>query len=58
MLGALRMVPVIEAATILFFTQFIDSDDVFRGDAELEAGAAAVLDETARLTRGLLTVRR
>ena len=57
-LGALRMVPVVEAATIPFFTQFIDEDGVFTGNAELEAGATAMLDEIARLTRGLQTVRR
>ncbi|MCW2581730.1 MAG: NADPH-dependent reductase [Klenkia sp.] len=57
-LGALRMVPVVEAATIPFFTQFIDEDDAFVGNAELEAGATAMLDEIARLTRGLQTVRR
>lgn len=57
-LGALRMVPVVEAATIPFFTQFIDEDEEFVGNAELETGATAMLDEIARLTRGLQTVRR
>jgi NAD(P)H-dependent FMN reductase len=57
-LGALRMVPVVEAATIPFFTQFIGEDGEFVGNAELEAGATAMLDEIARLTRGLQTVRR
>jgi len=57
-LGALRMVTVVEAATIPFFTQFIDENEEFVGNAELEAGATAMLDEIARLTRGLQTVRR
>ncbi len=57
-LGALRMVPVVEAATIPFFTQFIDDNGVFTGNAELQAGAGAMLDEIARLTAGLQTVRR
>ena len=52
-LGALRVVPVVEAATIPFFTQFIDEDGVFTGNAELEAGASAMLDEIARLTAKL-----
>ena len=56
-LGALRMVPVVEAATIPFFQQFIDEDGVFTGNTELEAGATAMLDEIARLTSGLATLR-
>ena len=41
-LGALRVVPVVEAATIPFFTQFIGEDGEFTGNAELEAGATAI----------------
>ena len=50
-LGALRMTPVVEAATIPFFTQFIDDEGVFTGNAELDAGTAAMLDELVRMTR-------
>src|SRR5919202_2083655 len=49
-LGALRMVPVVEAATIPFFAQYLDADGVFTGNAELEAGAKAMLEELLRPT--------
>ena len=56
-LGALRMVPVVEAATIPFFAQYLDEDGVFTGNAELEAGAKAMLDELLRLTGALRPLR-
>ncbi len=56
-LAALRMVPVVEAATIPFFAQFIDEDGVFSANPELEAGAKAMLDEILRLTGPLKALR-
>jgi len=56
-LSALRMVPVTEAVNIPFFTQFIDDDEVFHPN-EVSAGAAtAMLDELARYTTALRTLR-
>lgn len=60
-LGALRMVPVVEAATIPFFTRFIDADGVFTGNEALVAGTTAMLDELLRLDavlRGLRAATR
>jgi NAD(P)H-dependent FMN reductase len=56
-LTALRMVPVVEAATIPFFTQFLTEDGEFVPNAELEAGAKAMLDELARVTPVLRSLR-
>ncbi len=56
-LGALRMVPVVEAATIPFFTQFIDTNGVFQANTELDSGAKAMLDELERLTSALTKLR-
>jgi NAD(P)H-dependent FMN reductase len=56
-LAALRMVPVVEAATIPFFAQFIGEDGVFAANPELEAGAKAMLDEILRLTGPLQALR-
>jgi NAD(P)H-dependent FMN reductase len=56
-LTALRMVPVMEAATIPFFQQFLTEDDEFEPNAELEAGGKAMLDALVRLTGALQTIR-
>jgi NAD(P)H-dependent FMN reductase len=56
-LGALRMIPVVEAVSIPFFTQFLDEDDAFVPNTELEAGGKAMLDEIARLTGALRQLR-
>ncbi len=56
-LGALRMTPVVEAATIPFFAQFIDESGTFTANAELEAGATAMLDELERVDRALAPLR-
>ena len=56
-LGALRMTPVVEAATIPFFAQFIDETGTFTGNPELEAGATAMLDELVRVDRALAVLR-
>jgi NAD(P)H-dependent FMN reductase len=49
-LAALWLVPVVEAVSIPFFTQFLTDDGAFVPNPELEAGAKAMLDELARLT--------
>ena len=56
-LAALRMVPVVEAVAVPFFTQFLTDDDEFVPNAELEAGAKTMLDELARLTSVLRPLR-
>jgi NAD(P)H-dependent FMN reductase len=56
-LAALRMVPVVEAVSIPFFAQFLGDDDEFVPNAELEAGAKAMLDELARLAPALRRLR-
>jgi len=56
-LAALRMVPVVEAVSIPFFAQFLDEDDAFVPNTELEAGGKAMLDEIARLTGALRQLR-
>jgi NAD(P)H-dependent FMN reductase len=57
-LAALRVVPVVEAVSVPFFTQFLTEDDEFVPNAELEAGAKAMLDELARLTPALQRLRQ
>jgi NAD(P)H-dependent FMN reductase len=56
-LAALRMVPVVEAATIPFFQQFLTDDDQFVPNEQLEAGGKAMLDELVRLTTALRPLR-
>jgi NAD(P)H-dependent FMN reductase len=56
-LAALRMVPVVEAATIPFFQQFLTDDDQFVANEQLEAGGKAMLDELLRLTTALQPLR-
>jgi NAD(P)H-dependent FMN reductase len=56
-LAALRMHPVPEAVSIPFFPQFLDDEGTFRGNAELEAGGKAMLDELLRVTAALRTLR-
>jgi NAD(P)H-dependent FMN reductase len=56
-LAALRMIPVVEAVSIPFFAQFLDEEDAFVPNTELEAGGKAMLDEIARLTGALRTLR-
>ena len=57
MLAALRIHPVPEAVSVPFFPQFLDEDGVFTGDAELEGGGKAMLDELLRVTGALRTLR-
>ena len=56
-LASLRMIPVVEAVSIPFFAQFLDEDDAFVPNTELEAGGKAMLDEMGRLTGALRTLR-
>ena len=56
-LAALRVAPVLEAVSVPFFSQFLDEDDEFVPNAELEAGGKAMLDELARVTTALRTPR-
>jgi NAD(P)H-dependent FMN reductase len=56
-LAALRVVPVVEAVSIPFFAQFLDEDDEFLPNAELEVGAKAMLGEIDRLTGALQALR-
>jgi NAD(P)H-dependent FMN reductase len=56
-LAALRVVPVVEAVSIPFFAQFLDEDDQFVPNSELEAGSKALLDELLRLTGALRQLR-
>ena len=46
-----------KAVSIPFFPQFLDEDGTFQGNAELEAGGKAMLDELLRLTTALRTLR-
>jgi NAD(P)H-dependent FMN reductase len=56
-LSALRIVPVVEAVSVPFFAQFLNDEDEFVPNAELEAGGKAMLDELARLTPALKGLR-
>ena len=56
-LTALRMVPVLEAVSIPFIAQRVTEDDEFVPDAGLEGGAKAMLDELARVTAALRSLR-
>jgi NAD(P)H-dependent FMN reductase len=56
-LASLRMLPVVEAVSIPFFAQFLTDDDGFAPSTELEAGAKAMLDELARVTPALRSLR-
>jgi NAD(P)H-dependent FMN reductase len=56
-LTALRMVPVVEAATIPFFQQFLTEDGEFVPNDQLANGGKAMLDELLRLTTALRPLR-
>jgi NAD(P)H-dependent FMN reductase len=56
-LTALRMVPVVEAATIPFFQQFLTADGEFVPNEQLAGGGKAMLDELLRLTTALRPLR-
>ncbi len=56
-LASLRVVPVLEAVSIPFVAQFLDENDEFVPNAELEVGAKAMLEELQRLTGALRPLR-
>lgn len=56
-LAALRMMPVVDAVAIPFFTQFLSEDGTFVPNAPLEASGNVMLDEIAKLT-GILSPLR
>ncbi|MGY1741503.1 MULTISPECIES: NADPH-dependent FMN reductase [unclassified Blastococcus] len=56
-LAALRVHTVPEAVSIPFFTQFLDDEETFTANAELEADGKAMLDELLRVTGALRTLR-
>jgi NAD(P)H-dependent FMN reductase len=56
-LTALRMVPVVEAATIPFVQQFLTPDGAFLPNDQLAAGGTAMLDELLRVTTALRPLR-
>ena len=56
-LTSLRMVPVVEAATIPFFQQFLTEDGEFVPNDQLAGGGKAMLDELLRLTTVLRPLR-
>jgi len=57
-LTSLRMVPVVEAATIPFVQQFLTADGDFVPNDQLVAGGNAMLDELLRLTTALRPLRK
>jgi NAD(P)H-dependent FMN reductase len=56
-LTSLRMLPVVEAVSVPFFTQFVTDDEHFVPNTELEAGGKAMLDELQRVTGAFRTLR-
>lgn len=58
MLPSLRMVPILEAVSIPFFRNFMDTEGRFAGDETQEKAATAMLDELARMAAALTPLRR
>ncbi len=56
-LGALRVHTVPEAVSVPFFAQFLDADGEFAPGAEIEGAGKAMLDELARVTPALRSLR-
>lgn len=50
---AVRMVPVFDGVFVPFAAQFVGDDGVVHANEQMEAGAAAMLDELVRLTERL-----
>ena len=57
-LASLRMLTVVEAVAVPFFTRFLTEDEEFVPSAEVEAGAKAMLDELVRVTPALRSLRQ
>ncbi len=56
-LGALRVHTVPEAVAVPFVPRYLDEEDGFVPNTELEAGGKAMLDELARVTPALRSLR-
>ena len=56
-LSALKMVPIVEAVTLPFFTKMLDDTGVFTGGESQERAAVVMLDELARWTTALRQLR-
>ncbi|HVX80433.1 MAG TPA: NAD(P)H-dependent oxidoreductase [Devosiaceae bacterium] len=55
--SALKMVPIVEAVNVPFFTQFIDEDGRFNANEQTVAGARAMLAELKKWTGPLKAMR-
>ncbi|HEY7932686.1 MAG TPA: NAD(P)H-dependent oxidoreductase [Solirubrobacteraceae bacterium] len=55
---SLKMVPVTEAVSIPFISQFIDGDGHLQPNQTMHSAAHAMLDELARMERSLRELRR
>lgn len=56
-LTALKIVPIVEAVAIPFFTTQMDGDGVFHGDQRQASAAHTMLDELRRWEQALRTLR-
>lgn len=56
-LNALKMVPIVEAVTLPFFTKMLDDTGVFTGGESQERAAVVMLDELARWSTALRSLR-
>ena len=56
MVTGFKMMPMVEAVNIPFFTQFVQ-DDVFKANETLEKSVAPMLDELLRWSEALKTLR-
>lgn len=56
-LTALKMVPIVEAVTLPFFTKMLDHSGGFTAGESQERAAAAMLDELVRWTSALRSLR-
>jgi len=54
----LKMLPLTEAVSIPFVSQFIDDDGVLQPNETMQTAASAMLDELERLERSLRTLRQ
>ena len=55
--AALKLIPVVEAVSIPFHTQFIDDDRAVQANEVMEGAAEAMLDELTRVGAALTTLR-
>lgn len=57
LLSALKLVPIVEAVSIPFFTTFLDAAGVFRPEEKQETAAVVMLDELVRWADALKALR-